>query len=600
MAHTKTRPGTKRSRNGAPRVAPKTGGKQPVLNAIAIANNVAARVWWSTTCKIKKCLGVAIYRQIISTGELTCLPAWIGWEDNPDWIPKTTADWPIQSIHWIDATFMEQKVPVRYKIVPMCGTAGKLTAREDLAVWTNPVQLDTACGPYVNCAFTRSVMASQGVLKALGMRGKSDILEEFKKAIDSDDPKVAFLANGIEDWVLAALDWAVAHGGKDYEARYEFNHPNTISRVIAAKKFVSLILGNAPFDDSTNKASRAQLKAALVNVIDRMLAREYTPHNKFGVATDANGVPQFVSAGKTNATATGYYCQWQNCITIEDQQVAQVFLDYWNRIVADDSQMGQAYRAANAQSTPMFTIKDGKTKIKIFCNPDMAGSTKPSKNAPEPPDFSFLRPYLEKATEIHGLFFEPGWPSFLLDILALAKNPKVFVRLAINGWDALPKGTKIIKRPGAAPIVVAASNIEKQIASWAPELGLQEGAHALIHSFVIVINPGDPENCIVITGSTNGGYHPCWQNDDIFTGVFGNPLCAWRYVCHVDDAFSHYTMRSAIASAQKGKKMKPSQRVSSNGFHLATDDTWQDKYVNPGPAHDEMLMWTSRTYPSFV
>src|SRR5262249_33855398 len=74
----------------------------------------------------------------------------------------------------------------------------------------------------------------------------------------------------------------------------------------------NVILGNEQSVDSKTKEAiedadaenRANLKAAGVNVIDRLLGKGSIPHNKFMVLNQ-NGGPVAVLSGSTNWTSTG-------------------------------------------------------------------------------------------------------------------------------------------------------------------------------------------------------------------------------------------------------------------------------------------------------
>ena len=98
------------------------------MNAIAIANNDVAIVAWAPDQSIDGCLGFAVYRTDLRSGQTVPLPAWVGFkgQSNKDWKAQTTEVWPIQKFHWKDLT-ARRGGSYRYKIVPMLGTPGVLS-----------------------------------------------------------------------------------------------------------------------------------------------------------------------------------------------------------------------------------------------------------------------------------------------------------------------------------------------------------------------------------------------------------------------------------------------------------------------------------------
>src|SRR4051812_8147375 len=90
--------------------------------------------------------------------------------------------------------------------------------------------------------------------------------------------------------VTALLDRADKDGGTINGALYELNDPDGLEkRLQANSKSRNVILGNeqvaktdtSPASEDADSENRANLKAAGVDVIDRILAVGSIPHNKF-------------------------------------------------------------------------------------------------------------------------------------------------------------------------------------------------------------------------------------------------------------------------------------------------------------------------------
>ena len=66
------------------------------MNAIAIADNDVALIAWNAAQPIDDCLGFAVYRIDLSSGQTTPLDSWIGFkgQTNSDWKPRSTETCP--------------------------------------------------------------------------------------------------------------------------------------------------------------------------------------------------------------------------------------------------------------------------------------------------------------------------------------------------------------------------------------------------------------------------------------------------------------------------------------------------------------------------
>src|SRR5574337_80305 len=135
--------------------------------AKAIANNDIAFMAWSYPEKISGCLGFAVERINAKDNTRMFLPAWVGFEDRPpgDTEVKTTRDWPVQKFSWRDLT-APRGGTYRYRVVPMTGTPGSLTPRDDLALETGPVTLTADHGD-IQVYFNRGILSTQALTRAL-------------------------------------------------------------------------------------------------------------------------------------------------------------------------------------------------------------------------------------------------------------------------------------------------------------------------------------------------------------------------------------------------------------------------------------------------
>jgi hypothetical protein len=101
--------------------------------------------------------------------------------------------------------------------------------------------------------------------------------------------------------MLSLLDEVKAAGGHAYAALFELGDPELVPRLVSLEDHAHVILANGsdPPDDE-NAEERATLKAAGVEVHDRMVRSGHLAHNKFLVVSDPADKPQRAWTGSTN------------------------------------------------------------------------------------------------------------------------------------------------------------------------------------------------------------------------------------------------------------------------------------------------------------
>jgi hypothetical protein len=394
--------------------------------------------------------------------------------------------------------------------------------------------------------------------------------------------------------------------------------------------------------DTENHDARAGLHAASpATVQDRLFNNNgHIGHNKFTIYAEG-GVAKAVLTGSTNWTETGLCTQSNNAILIEDAAVAGHYLDYWQRLHADPQPagqplsvpkgnttitgfapnsgvQGQALRTANAAPIPPVTLADGKTRVELLFSPNTKATTK-NNTSPTPIDLSRVYSLMEHANDaLLFLTFLPGVggnQNIIGTAADLAKDrPELLVQGAISDPSALPPpatagepttytkpdGTtaKLPQRaiwwPGGEAgrvVMIRAAAITQQIGNLRPEL-LTAG-HAIIHDKIIVIDPLDPVNCTVITGSHNLGYKASYQNDENLLIIRGNQPLAISYAIHVLDVYDHYVMRAKLQDElRKALIATGAPPPTQAGGFLDPTPAWQGRWFrpNPGPSSRDYFL----------
>lgn len=564
--------------------------KASAMKVAAFSNNSVAFVAWSLAERIPGCLGFSVRRIDTATGVKEVLPSWVPFkgETNSEWKAKTTDVWPIQRFSWKDYVGAVGKT-YEYEIVPMTGTAGALTACDELAGRSNPITLSTDCGQFIKACFTHGILSTQSLAHKLPT--DADGLPSFEallKAITTPgDPIREKLHGGMVKFLLSLVERAKKDAGRVLHALYELADPELVQALLDDKAFVEIILGNTGKDDETNKDARAKLHAAAANIIDRMVADGSIAHNKFGIYIDKDGVPRQILTGSTNWTTTGLTCQSNNAVTIESTELAKLYVAYYDLLKADGAAQGTALRTADAVRKSNVVLPDG-TDITVWFSPNMTNRVKPSKGAATPPDMAEVFDCMDKAKK-HVLFlaFYPGFPSIISKIAGMSRSRHdLLLRGAVSSSQAMgADGAKLFHRKGTPPVMVAASALEKQVGSWQKELLKLPDAHAIVHDKIVVIDPLS-DDCVVILGSHNLGFKASYGNDENMLIIRGNKALAAAYMVHILDVYDHYRFRY-------------NQRFSKGGYKgvLKTDDKWQNRFFS-GATFEEMHLWTGDPVPA--
>jgi phosphatidylserine/phosphatidylglycerophosphate/cardiolipin synthase-like enzyme len=149
----------------------------------------------------------------------------------------------------------------------------------------------------------------------------------------------------------------------------------------------------------------------------------------------------------------------------------------------------------------------------------------------------------------------------------------------------IPASSPHIFQSGGVSVIRATALTDKEIHRELGDFRIDEkltapGGKAIIHDKILVIDPLDPENCVVAFGSHNLGYKASYSNDENLVIVGGHQALAEAYAAHVLDVYDHYRFRAVEAELSQKKNTGPSSGTAADprwdGF-LDTTDRWQLK-----------------------
>ncbi|UFZ07822.1 phospholipase D-like domain-containing protein [Bradyrhizobium ontarionense] len=598
------------------------------MPALAFSNNDIAVVAWTFDRRLDGCLGFAIHQIDVAANTDTVLPALARFAGQTA-DKLTTEQAPIQKFWWKDL-FARRGRTYRYRIVPMGGVPGQpLTPLAGVApLESNDVTL-TPDRPPFQAYFNRGITATQALSHALNDHPSVPALAPH--ILDPADPIRIRLMGQLQEGLTSLLKRADDGGGTIHAALYELNDPNGLEKQLQHNPNSRIvILGNeqAPDSDDADAKNRAALKAAGVDVIDRILGKGSIPHNKFMVLTE-KGKPTAVLSGSTNWTSTGLCTQTNNALVVESPELAERYLSYWTALKADvdaadgdktklQSQTLRDFAHANNESSITSPIDLGHgVTIEPMFSPNTKG--KLGKNPTTPDDMGRVFELMRAAKHaVLFLAFDPGNNS-ILDVAGqlLKDKPDLFVRGALTspvratnfsaalhsgghtdgadeGGDATDAAAtpevKVVgesgtpKKPGDKGSIdfrgVPAGAVKDAFGKWESELA--KYGFAIIHNKIVVIDPFS-DDCVVVTGSHNLGFRASHNNDENMLIIRGHRGLSEAYACHVLDLYDHYAWRWLL-------KAHP----EIFGKPLQGDDTWQERYIKGNEEKSsELRFWLS-------
>jgi len=312
----------------------------------AFTNCDDATIVWRPDTFVKDCRGFALMRQARdkngTVAKETPINTWMGFENEAwkDGDSKPSTVWPVQRYIWTD--YEARKFgDVRYRVVPMVGKAGKLTAdMGNASQQTDWCRVGTNHTQGFEAYFNRGIVPAQWMARTLSdapdgetpITYLPDLLNSVSSGKVSDTR--AFLGGQLRIGLLGLLREIKDNGHKAYAALYELNDPELIPAMEAIGKNFSLILASGAYKAANKKKAtpavpdenvkvRAKLKSGKkINLYDRIVGSPHFAHHKFITICDKNDKPVMVWTGSTNTTITGLFTQVNNGILIRSPELA--------------------------------------------------------------------------------------------------------------------------------------------------------------------------------------------------------------------------------------------------------------------------------------
>lgn len=510
------------------------------LTVMAVAGtNVVLLGFNLPKTKTTTLLGFAVKRTDHAKGETTWMR---GFKRFPSTDPGTppgeslsTRDHPIQSFQWADYT-VEPDAMYSYQVVALHGTPDALREVRSVSVDVTTESAGDASGTIKHHVwFNRGAAASQAYQARFGERSPDEVGDAAFKWLSRGlyEAFDAFLARAKNSkWKLrAAL----------YECHYEepmrlFKRAQTagadVRLVYDARKQTPTKREKVPLGKK-NAATIKKLGLTRVSTA-RQANPSYIAHNKFVVLVEGE-TPRAVWTGSMNLSKNGIYGQSNVGHVIEDQKVAQAYLDFWQRL--DEDPQGEDLRPDNERVSSIDSgpLKKGTTAL----------------FSPRTGNAQLTRIATLISEAQHAAFITLPFGIVATVAPSLTQDDGVLRCILLDSPGNNDAHKTALKKARALPNVIAA--VGNRIRSSALDAWVQESANPwstnveYVHTKFLLIDPlsNDP---IVVTGSANFSDPSVESNDENTLVIRGDKRVADMYLTEFKRLFDHHAFREMLAN----------------------------------------------------
>jgi phosphatidylserine/phosphatidylglycerophosphate/cardiolipin synthase-like enzyme len=484
---------------------------------------------------------------------------------------------PVQSFQWCDYTVRSGR-KYTYTIVALYGDATNLVSKNEVKV---TVTTEVIEGKTHSAYFNRGSVATQEYARRF----------ENKPPSEAGEGAYEWLSRGLLEALLAFIRRA-KDGWSIHGAVYEFQWPAVLNALKEAHENgvrVKVLFDNIEaYQDGKPKGpwknNRDAIAKAKIKQLCKGRANGKLMHNKFFVLSE-NGTPKAVWTGSTNLSENGIFGHSNLGHVVEDGDIAQAFLDYWDRL-NDDPAVADEYREANMVASPAPPKPWKAATTAVF--------------SPRGTKLDSLEWYAKIAAGAEAallMTFAFGMHSSFKKVY---RTDDDVLRIALlekegNNPKTLEQDKKDIQDIRNRPnVVVAIGNriVTNAFDRWLSEMSkLSPNVHVYwIHTKYMLVDPLGKSPTIV-TGSANFSTASTDTNDENMLVIRGNKRIADIYFGEYIRLYTHYAFREAVKWAVEKQKLGKPQDWQPQ--YLVDDDKWMKPYFDP---KDTSGRYTRRKY----
>jgi len=469
----------------------------------------------------------------------------------------STKSQPIQSFQWADYS-AKPGYTYTYTVAALKGEPTNLEKYAEVEI---DITTESPESGNHDVYFNRGTAASQEYVRRFG--DVSPVNEGLDDVVRKNILK--WLSRGIYEALENYVNTCEAEKHSLRIAAYEFNYEpflqllkETIDRGVDIQ-IVYDARKESPKKDNVLAVNNIGLGG---NCKPRTEGASYISHNKFIVKIE-NGTPISVWTGGMNFSISGIFGHSNVAHIVEEQAVAEKYLDYWELLFQDPKTTAEKKEVEKISTLPTIPLAEGS--VCVF-------SPRKSLDA--------LNLYSELAMNAsNGLFmtFAFGINQIFKDVYRDSTTPLRFALLEKatrpmkDGPEKDAEEQEIIDLRKKTENVFAIGNFIKtnEFDGWLKErlTGLNKNVKYIHNKFMLV----DPlsDSPIVVTGSANFSDASTINNDENMVIIKGNKRIADIYLGEYMRMFSHFSFRESL-TFKKDKNAKPK--------YLRTDNWWEDYY----------------------
>ena len=487
-------------------------------------------------------------------------------EGLPAGTPVPTSEHPIQSFQWGDYT-AKPKTTYRYKVVPTYGKP-KLLELDEQSATTVEITTEAEEGKDVpNGAARHDVYFNRGVA------GSQAYARKFEKTKKPDQTKpeseqMVWLSRGLFEALTGFTKLAAGDDAADFRLRamlYEFHY------LPVGRAFKEAADAGADVDiryeaQSYKDDNEAMIKKAGIKALCKpQKSRGGIRHNKFIVLIHKD-VPVAVWTGSTNISAGGIFGHSNVGHAIWDHDVAQRYLEYWERL-ADAKVKASTLLGANltAEATPALNALPPKDRILTLYSP-----------RDDKKSLDTLRWYAKRMGSDHRIIcstFAFNLDDVFREVLETDDDTLRYAVFDKNPGKGVEDQIFTIDNAVIAPGAILAKG---DLENFLGERLTGFNRNLYIHHKFILVDPlgSDP---IVITGSANFSGASQSANDENMMVIRANKRVADIYFGEFMRIFDHLYARYIVGKLKKIGKQDPNA-----GFLKETAAEWVPQHFKPG------------------
>jgi hypothetical protein len=452
--------------------------------------------------------------------------------------PMPTSEHPIQSFQWGDYT-AKPGTTYRFRVVPVYGKP-KLIELDDASATTVEITTESEEGragddgqPRHDIYFNRGVAGSQAYAR------------KFPDKPDETKPKseqMVWLSRGLFEALTTFISRAAGDDAKDYELRamlYEFHYLPVGQAFAAARKAGANIA--IRYEAQSYKEVNEEMigRARIKKICKPQKSRAGIRHNKFIVLIHKN-TPVAVWTGSTNISAGGIFGHSNVGHVVWDETIAQLFLDFWDRLAAADVTRAPLVKEnLKVEPTPApKSVPPIDRMLTLFSPRDDKATVKTLR---------WYADVMDSAKRILCMTFAFNLDQFFLDVLR-RKNDTL--RYAVFDKNLQTDVEDQIDQVHNTVIAVGAKLEEHDLENFIGENLTGFNKNQYIHDKFMLVDPlGDDP--IVVTGTANFSGPSQYANDENMVVIRGNARVADIYFGEFMRIFDHLYSRYIVGKMKK-------------------------------------------------